>query len=66
MKAIIEQLFELQQAEAGRSPNPPETQQKIESLRKSIPEPVLGHYDRLRARGKTGVALVRGGVTAAT
>ena len=62
MKAIMEQLFQLQQAEVGHSPNAPETKQKIESLRQSIPEPILMHYDRLRARGKTGVALVRNGV----
>jgi predicted nucleic acid-binding Zn-ribbon protein len=62
MKAIIEQLFELQQAEAVQSPNSAETQQRIESLRRSIPEPILGHYNRLRARGKSGVSLMRGGV----
>jgi predicted nucleic acid-binding Zn-ribbon protein len=28
-------------------------------LRNSIPQPILGHYDRLAARGKKGVALVR-------
>ena len=62
MKEIIEQLYQLQQAEVGSAPNAPETLQKIQSLRQSIPEPILGHYDRLRARGKTGVGLVRNGV----
>jgi len=28
-------------------------------LRKTIPQPVLAHYDRLVARGKKGVAIVR-------
>jgi len=28
-------------------------------LRSSIPQPVLAHYDRLFARGKKGVAIVR-------
>jgi predicted nucleic acid-binding Zn-ribbon protein len=28
-------------------------------LRKSIPQPILAHYDRLVARGKKGVAIVR-------
>ena len=28
-------------------------------LRNSIPQPILGHYDRLVARGKKGVAIVR-------
>lgn len=30
-----------------------------DELRKSIPQPILGHYDRLVARGKKGVAIVR-------
>ena len=28
-------------------------------LRGKIPQPFIGHYDRLRARGKKGLALVR-------
>jgi predicted nucleic acid-binding Zn-ribbon protein len=28
-------------------------------LRTTIPEPILGHYDRLRTRGKKGIAEVR-------
>ena len=31
-------------------------------LRALIPLPILGHYDRLRARGKKGLALVRNNV----
>lgn len=31
-------------------------------IRSTIPAPILGHYDRLRARGKKGVAMVRNGV----
>ena len=34
----------------------------MDALRRQIPEPILAHYDRLRARGKRGVALVRHGV----
>lgn len=34
----------------------------IDALCKEVPEPILAHYDRLRARGKKGVALVRHGV----
>ncbi len=30
-----------------------------EALRALIPMPILGHYDRLTARGKKGVAVVR-------
>jgi predicted nucleic acid-binding Zn-ribbon protein len=32
---------------------------KTAELRATIPQPILGHYDRLVARGKKGVALVR-------
>src|SRR5262249_6534467 len=35
------------------------TDKQIAELRAIIPEPILGHYDRLRAREKKGVALVR-------
>ena len=39
------------------------TEPNLESLRtelrSSIPQPILGHYDRLVARGKKGVAVVR-------
>jgi predicted nucleic acid-binding Zn-ribbon protein len=31
-------------------------------LRAEIPEPVLGHFDRLLARGKKGVSVIRNGV----
>jgi predicted nucleic acid-binding Zn-ribbon protein len=30
-----------------------------EELRSRVPQPVLGHYDRLVARGKKGIAMVR-------
>lgn len=31
-------------------------------LRAEVPEPVLGHFDRLLARGKKGVSVIRNGV----
>jgi len=34
-------------------------QAKIAELRSKIPAPILAHYDRLVARGKKGVAVVR-------
>jgi predicted nucleic acid-binding Zn-ribbon protein len=58
----IQQLFEVQELEMGPKAGTPEAQQSIETLRKSIPEQILAHYDRLRARDKKGVALVRHGV----
>lgn len=59
---IIERLFELQELELGPKAGLPETQQAGAAIRKEIPEPILGHYDRLMQRGKKGVALVRNGV----
>jgi predicted nucleic acid-binding Zn-ribbon protein len=31
-------------------------------LRAAVPEPILGHFDRLLARGKKGVSVIRNGV----
>lgn len=36
-----------------------EMEKKIAALRLQIPLPMLNHYDRLRVRGKKGVAAVR-------
>jgi predicted nucleic acid-binding Zn-ribbon protein len=36
-----------------------DSESKRAELRKSIPQPILAHYDRLVARGKKGVAIVR-------
>jgi hypothetical protein len=38
--------------------------QPRDALRSKIPSQILGHYDRLMARGKKGVAIVRNGVCA--
>ena len=62
MKTIIEQLFNLQRIEMGPSPDSPDNQKASQRMRKGIPDPILAHYDRLLARGKAGVALVRHGV----
>lgn len=35
------------------------TEAQKNEIRNSIPQPILGHYDRLVARGKKGVAIVR-------
>ncbi len=59
---VIERLLELQTLEMGPEAEAPENRPIIDALRKEIPDPILGHYDRLRARGKKGVALVRHGV----
>jgi predicted nucleic acid-binding Zn-ribbon protein len=37
----------------------------IKSVRAKLPEPILGHFDRQKSRGKLGIAPVRGGVCGA-
>ena len=57
MHAILEKMLKLQTFEFGEVPGNNEAQ--VAELRTQIPQPFLGHYDRLRAREKKGVALVR-------
>jgi predicted nucleic acid-binding Zn-ribbon protein len=58
MNSVIQNLLSLQALEFGEV-----TGENVESqaaeLRGKIPQPILGHYDRLRARDRKGVALVR-------
>ena len=56
MNVTIQNLLKLQTIEFG---NEKGSEKQIAGLRASIPEPILGHYDRLRARDKKGVAVVR-------
>lgn len=56
MNAIIQNLLKLQAVEFGEESG---TDKQIAELRAKVPEPILGHYDRLRARDKKGVAVVR-------
>lgn len=61
MNATIQNLLKLQSIEFGDEKG---TEKQIADLRAMIPEPILGHYDRLRARDKKGVAVVRNQVCA--
>jgi predicted nucleic acid-binding Zn-ribbon protein len=61
MNAIIQNLLKLQSIEFGEQKG---SEKQIADLRKLIPEPILGHYNRLRARDKKGVAIVRNQVCA--
>lgn len=54
----MQNLLELQTLEFGKATSPGITA-TIADLRSKIPAPILGHYDRLRARGKKGLALVQ-------
>lgn len=59
---VIERLLELQELDMSPTAGSPETQKAVEKMRKEIPDPIMGHYDRLRVRGKKGVVMVRRGV----
>lgn len=61
MKQILDNLLLLQNLELGIE-RVTAGALKPDELRKRIPAQILQHYDRLRARGKKGVALVRHGV----
>jgi hypothetical protein len=62
MREIMARLLALQTIQFNAQPQTPAVRAEIEKLRSNIPAPVLGHYDRLVARRKKGVALVRNGV----
>jgi predicted nucleic acid-binding Zn-ribbon protein len=57
MNGILQNLLKLQGIEFG--PEADKHKSQATKLRASIPAPILGHYERLRARGKKGIALVR-------
>lgn len=59
MNIVIQKLYRLQQIEMGPEADTPDNQEIIKQLRGEIPPQILGHYDRLRAKNKEGVARVR-------
>lgn len=58
MNSVLQDLLKLQALEFGET-----TEKNIEAqaaeLRGKLPPTIVGHYDRLRIRGKKGVAIVR-------
>ena len=62
MKNVIELLLNLQNLEMGPATASPHKDTEIARLRQEIPAQIMGHYDRLRARDKKGVSVVRNGV----
>jgi predicted nucleic acid-binding Zn-ribbon protein len=56
MKGILQNLYTLQHLDAAPQTA---TATQVASLRAGIPSGMLAHYDRVRARGKKGIALVR-------
>lgn len=61
MNLTIQNLLKLQSIEFGEEKG---SEKVIADLRAIIPQPILGHYDRLRVRDKKGVAVVRNQVCA--
>ena len=57
----MEQLCALQKLALETKPLTAAHQAEILKLREQVPAPVLGHFDRLIARGKKGVAIARNG-----
>ena len=58
MNAILQTLLKLQNVEFG-SPLAASTNEiEAGALRSTIPPAILDHYDRFRARGKKGIALL--------
>lgn len=58
MNEFLQNLLKLQALEFNETTEKI-SQAKIAELRSKVPAPVLAHYDRLIARGKKGVAVVR-------
>jgi predicted nucleic acid-binding Zn-ribbon protein len=58
MNELINKLLKLQSLEFDEQVGP-DMEKQISVLRAKIPAPILGHYDRLVARGKKGVAGVQ-------
>lgn len=58
MKELMQNLLDLQNLEFGPAQSHI-TAATIADLRGKIPPAILGHYDRLRVRGKKGLAAVQ-------
>ncbi len=59
MHAVMEALVELQKLEFDSTPKSGAAKATIDKLRAQVPPQILGHYDRLMARGKKGISLVK-------
>jgi hypothetical protein len=58
MNIVLQDLLKLQALDFGEA-TAKNVEAQTAALRGNIPQPIIGHYDRLRARGKKGVAVVR-------
>lgn len=55
----MDQLLALQKLALDPKPLTPDHKAEVLKLRERVPAPILGHFDRLIARGKKGVAIAR-------
>jgi len=62
MRKIMEHLLALQNYQFNARGRSPAVLAEIEQRRAEVPAPVLAHFERMIARGKKGVAVVRDGV----
>jgi predicted nucleic acid-binding Zn-ribbon protein len=58
MNDLLSNLLKLQALDFNETAEP-QSEERTAELRALIPPQILGHYDRLVARGKKGVAIVR-------
>lgn len=58
MNVILQNILKLQALEFADKISAAE-EAEVSTLRTQIPQTILGHYDRLRVRGKKGIAVVR-------
>jgi predicted nucleic acid-binding Zn-ribbon protein len=65
MRALIRKLYDAQQMLQHHVPGSPVWADQIDSLRATVPAPLLAHFMRLAGSGSPGVALVRHGVCSA-
>jgi len=64
MNVALESLFKLQTLEFGGGTGAA-VEAEAKQLRELVPAPILAHYDRLKARGKKGVAVLTNSVCTA-
>lgn len=57
----MDPLLVLQKLALDPQPRTPDHKAEVLKLREQVPAPIVGHFDRLIARGKKGVAIARNG-----
>ena len=58
MKVLMEAMLQIQELQMVGEKDP-DTNPQLIKLRKEVPPPILAHFDRMLARGKKAVAVVR-------